>query len=262
VYLSTNFLFSTATLATALASTTSTYNVSYMLSTPVVTTPGDLLKVNIYSQHGPGTMSIYSTLLTTTVYNLGSVQYVELDHDTGGTGAQTSDFSLCIQTLSTPFGNYVNSNAGIEMNRGFMRWNQRLYGTTIKNQYNDLQTRNLTYTGALYTASDSNLKHDTVYADTGALYETLKGLPLHRYRLSDSYRSRFGTEDGRQLGVLTTEVAARFPSMIHVVDSEFVPELQTVDRIQFRYAHLGATQHIMGRLSTLRGKIEGLVGRK
>jgi hypothetical protein len=43
--------------------------------------------------------------------------------------------------------------------------------------------------------------------------------------------------------------------MIKTVDSEFVPELQTVDRVQFRYAHLGATQHIMERLSTLKSKI-------
>ena len=258
VYISTNFLFSTSALQMSLTPVPSTYTLSYTLSTTVATNPGDILDVRLFTQHSQGVMSLYSTTLTNTIYNLSSVQFVELVHNTGGTGAQTSDLSLWIQNDTTPFGTYVNSNSGIEMNSGLMRWNGRQYGLAIQNQYNDLQTRNLTYTGALYTASDSNLKHDIEYADTGALYETMKGLPLHRYSLIGSYRDRFRTEDTRQLGVLTTEVSNRFPSMIKVVDSEFVPDLQTVDRVQFRYAHLGATQHIMGRLSTLRSKIVGL----
>ena len=258
VYIGTNFLFSTATLQTALTPAPSTYNLSYTLSTPITTTPGDILGVKLYTQHSRGFASIYSTTLTTSIYNLSSVQFVEFIHNTGGTGAQTSDFSLWIQNGTTPFANYVNSNAGLQMNRGFMRWNQRQYGITIQNQYNDLQTRSLTYTGGLFTASDSNLKHDTAYADTGALYDAIGALPLHRYTFIGSWRDRFKTEDANQLGVLTTEVAAKFPSMIKVADSEFVPNLQTVDRVQFRYAHLGATQHIMERLSSLRSKITAL----
>ena len=256
VRLSTIFLFSTAILQTALSPTPSTYNLSYTLSTPVITVPGDNLEVNIYSQHSRGFASIYSTTLTTSVYNLSSIQYVELAHSTV-TGTQTSDLSLWIRNVSTPIGSYVNSNAGIEMNRGFMRWNGRQYGITIQNPYNDLQTRTLTYTGALYTASDSNLKHDIGYASTETLYDAMKTLPLHRYSLLGTYREKFRVEDTHQLGVLTTEVAAKFPAAIKTVDSDFVRDLQTVDRTQFRYAHLGATQHIMGRLSTLKSKIEG-----
>jgi hypothetical protein len=256
VRLSTIFLFSTAVLQTALDPTPSTYNLSYTLSTPITTTPGDKLEVNIYSQHSRGFASIYSTTLTTSVYNLSSIQYVELAHSTP-TGTQTSDLSLWIRNVSTPIGSYVNSNAGVEMNRGFMRWNGRQYGITIQNPYNDLQTRTLTYTGALYTASDSKLKHDVGYASTETLYDAIKSLPLHRYSLLGTYREKFRVEDTHQLGVLTTEVAAKFPATIKTVDSEFVSDLQTVDRTQFRYAHLGATQHIMGRLSTLKSKIEG-----
>ena len=254
VHLSTNFLFSTAILQTALGPVPSTYTLSYTLSTAVATTPGDALQVNIYSQHSRGVASIYSTSLTNSVYNLSSIQYVELVHSTL-TGTQTSDLSVWIRNLSTPTGSYVNSNAGMEMNSGFMRWNGRQYGVTIQNPYNDLQTRSLTYTGALYTASDPSLKHDIGYADTTSLYEAIQTLPLHRYSLIRPYRDNFRVEDVHQLGVLTTEVAAKFPTMIKTVDSEFVPELQTVDRVQFRYAHLGATQHIMERLSTLKSKI-------
>jgi hypothetical protein len=254
VYVSTNFLFSTATLQTALSPVPSTYNLSYVLSTGVATAPGDMLHVNIYSQHSRGVASIYSTLLTTSIYNLSSIQYVELVHSTP-TGTQTSDLSLWIRNTSNMLGSYVNSNAGMEMNRGFMRWNERQYGVAIQNPYNDLQTRTLTYTGALYTASDSNLKHDIGYAPVECLYDAIQALPLHRYSLLRSYREKFRVEDAHQLGILTTEVAEKFPAMIKTVDSEFVRDLQTVDRAQFRYAHLGATQHIMGRLSTLRSKI-------
>lgn len=259
VWLSTIFLFSTTTLQTALSPTPSTYNLSYVLSTGVATVPGDSLTVNLYSQHSRGVASIFSTTLTTSVYNLSSVQYVELVHSTP-TGTQTSDLSLWLRTVSTPLGSYVNSNAGMEMNLGFMRWNGRQYGVTIQNPYNDLQTRTLTYTGGLYTASDSNLKHDIGYAPVASLYDAIQALPLHRYSLLRPYREKFRVEDTNQLGILTTEVAAKFPAMIKTVDSEFVPNLQTVDRGQFRYAHLGATQHIMGRLSTLKSKVEGLVG--
>ena len=215
------------------------------------------MDIRLYTQHSRGSASIYSTTLTTSVYNLSSVQYVDLVHNSSTMGGQTSDFSLWIQNVSTPATtNYVRPGNGIEMNRGFLRWNGRQYGITIQNQYNDLQTRSLTYTGALYTASDSNLKHDTAYANTADLYNSIATLPLHRYTLLGSYRSRFRTEDANQLGVLTTEVSNRFPSMINVVDSEFLPDLQTVDRVQFRYAHLGATQHIIERMSTLRSNIE------
>jgi len=255
VWMSTTFLFSTTTLETALSSIPSTYKLYYTLSTAITAIPGDTLEVNIYSQHSRGVASIYSSLLTNYIYNLSSVQYIELVHSTT-TDTQTSDLSLWIRNVSTPLGSYVNSNAGIEMNSGFMRWNDRQYGVTIQNAYNDLQTRTLTYTGALYTASDSNLKHDIRYATTAALYQAIQALPLHRYSLLRPYREKFRVEDTNQLGVLTTEVAAKFPAMIQTVDSEFLPNLQTVDRLQFRYAHLGATQHIIERLSTLKSKVE------
>jgi hypothetical protein len=262
VFISSLFQFSTSVLQFPITSIPSTYTLRYTLSTTIATTPGDELTVSLYTQRSRGTTFLYSTTLTTSIYNLSSTQYVELVHSTGSAnGAQTSELSLWIQNGTTPFGRYVNSNAGIEMNRGLLRWNGRQYGLSIQNQYNDLQTRSLTYTGSLYTASDSNLKHEVSYADTADLYKAIETLPLHRYTLIGSWRDRFSTEDANQLGVLTTEVAAQFPSMIKTVDSEFVPDLQTVDRAQLRYAHLGATQQLMRRLSTLRSRIEEAVYR-
>jgi hypothetical protein len=146
------------------------------------------------------------------------------------------------------------------MNTGYMVWKTRQYGLAIQNEYNDLQTRTVTYTGALYTASDSNLKYDIEYADSAELYESLRRIPLNRYAMSDTFRQTFRTRDAHQLGVLTTNVAKEFPGLIHKVDSEHLglSNLETVDRIQFRYAHLGATQHLMERVSTLSGRISAL----
>jgi hypothetical protein len=55
-------------------------------------------------------------------------------------------------------------------------------------------------------------------------------------------------------------VAKEFPGLIHKVDSEHLglTNLETVDRIQFRYAHLGATQHLIERVSTLSARVSAL----
>lgn len=257
VYVGATPLFSTAVLQTAVTPVASTYTLAYTLSTNVITTPGDTLEVRLYMQRSRGTVAMQPPALSTLVYNLSSTQYVEFNHTGNPSGGQTSDFSLWIRDVSTPIGQYMNGSNGVLMNQGFVRWNNRRYGLTIQNQFNDLQTRSITYTGGLFTASDSNLKYDTKYADVSTIHESIAALPLHRYTFIRPYRNAFQVEDTHQLGVITDEVAQHFPSMIHTADSEIVPSLQTVDRTQFRYAHLAATQHIMRRISTLRSKLEG-----
>lgn len=256
VYAGATPIFSTSVLQTALSPAASTYTLSYTLSTNVATTPGDTLEVRLYMQRSRGTVAMQPPALSTLVYNLSSTQYVEFNHSGSPSGGQTSDFSLSISDVSTPTGQYMNTSNGVVMNQGFVRWNTRQYGLTIQNQYNDLQTRSITYTGGLFTASDSNLKYDTQYADVSTIHASIAALPLHRYSFIRPYRDAFQVEDRHQLGVITDEVAQHFPSMIHTADSEIVPSLKTVDRIQFRYAHLAATQHIIGRISTLRSKLE------
>ena len=257
VYAGATPIFSTSILQTALSPAASTYTLSYTLSTNIATTPGDTLEVRLYMQRSRGTVAMQPPALSTLVYNLSSTQFVEFNHSGSPSGGQTSDFSLSISDVSTPTGQYMNTSNGVVMNQGFVRWNTRQYGLTIQNQYNDLQTRSITYTGGLFTASDSNLKYDTQYADVSTIHASIAALPLHRYSFIRPYRDAFQVEDRHQLGVITDEVAQHFPSMIHTADSEIVPSLKTVDRIQFRYAHLAATQHIIQRMSTLRSKLEG-----
>jgi len=260
LYVSTNRIFSTAILQNPFLPTVSTYTLAYQNNSNIPVTPGDTMQFLIRTQRGLGTTSMFSTVLSEAIINLSSVQYVQLIHNGVGAGQQTSDFTTWAANVSTPVGNYVTSNSGIEMNTGYMVWKTRQYGLAIQNEYNDLQTRTVTYTGALYTASDSNLKYDIEYADSAELYESLRRIPLNRYAMSDTFRQTFRTRDAHQLGVLTTNVAKEFPGLIHKVDSEHLglSNLETVDRIQFRYAHLGATQHLMERVSTLSARVSAL----
>ena len=260
LYVSTTRIFSTQTIQNPFLPTLSTYTLSYLLSSNVTVNPGDTMEIRILTQRGLGYSVIEQTLVTDSIYNLSSTQYVQLIHNSSNVGRQTSDLSVSLANVSTPMSNYVNSNSGIEMNSGFMRWNNRQYGISIQNQYNDMQLRSLTYTGSLFIASDSNLKFDVEYADSAELYRSIGNLPLNRYAFSDKYQSLFRTQDTHQLGVLTTEVEKQFPAFVNKVDSEHleIPDLQTVDRIQLRYAHLGATQHLIQRVSTLSAAVKGL----
>jgi len=260
LYVSTNLIFSTVLLQNPFQPTVSTYTFSYLLTSNIPVTPGNKMQFLIHTQRGLGTTAIYSTTITNSIYNLSSIEYVQLVHNSSNLGQQTSDLTVWTANASTPLGTYITSNSGIEMNFGYMKWNSRQYGMSIENEYNDMQTRTITYTGSLYSASDSNLKYDIHYADKSGLYESIRKIPLHRYSFSDTFQKTFRTRDNHQLGVLTTDVAKQFPNLIHPVESEHLglSNLETVDRIQFRYAHLGATQHLIARVSTLSGKIAAL----
>ena len=146
------------------------------------------------------------------------------------------------------------------MNRGYMVWPNRLYGFSINNRYNDLQTRNLTYTGSLYNASDSNLKYDIEYANTDTIYDKIDKLPLRYYTFNSAYLSTFQPKDRHQLGVITTEVRPHFPEIVNSVESVHtgLSDLNTIDRGQLKFAHLGATQKLIEKISTLSGEIRNL----
>jgi hypothetical protein len=85
----------------------------------------------------------------------------------------------------------------------------------------------------------------------------IRDLPLRRYNFSDAYRSTFCTADRSQLGVLTSEVEPIFSTMVHDVQFNHcgIDTIKTIDRTQIRYAHLAATQELIHRVSTLKGKI-------
>jgi hypothetical protein len=138
-----------------------------------------------------------------------------------------------------------------------MKWNNRLYGISIQNRYNDMQGRNITYSGALYNASDPNLKHSIEYADVSTLYDTIDKLPLRYYTFSGNYLSTFQPADRHQLGVLTTEVRPLLPAIVNEVrPAELgLSTLETIDKAQLKFAHLGATQYLIQKVSTLSGQI-------
>ena len=143
-----------------------------------------------------------------------------------------------------------------------MRWNSQLYGLSIENRYNDYQGRSITYSGSLYNASDPRLKYDIGYADVKSLYTTIDSLPLHRYTFTDEFKRVHNPVDRHQLGVLTTEVWQLLPSVVNEVEPLHLSlsSLQTIDKQQLRYVHLGATQYLIARISTLKHALECHLG--
>jgi hypothetical protein len=263
-------LFSTNSIVSGISQQPSTYNISFMVSNFISTLATDTINLNIRTQRGTGESYFYtaystptstlSTLVMNDIYNLSSISYLQFYHTSFNSGIQTSELTLSLNSLSTNTQKYIDSNYNLSMNRGYMVWPNRLYGISINNRYNDLQTRNVTYSGSLFNASDSNLKSDIQYANVDDLYERIMNLPLRQYGFTPAYLSTFQPQDRHQIGVLTTELGPIFPKMINTVEPDFLglSTLDTVDRAQLKFAHLGATQRLIQKVSTISGELRHL----
>jgi hypothetical protein len=159
----------------------------------------------------------------------------------------------------SPNFNSIDSNAVVEFNNGILHWNYALNGTTIQNSLNDISTRNLYYYGGLQFASDPRLKEKVEDADLRRCYETIKSLPLRRYKYIDSYCSTFQVHDKSRLGFLATDLLPHFPKSVQVSDTiypEFSKSLMTIDTSQIEMAHLGATKYLMEEIARLEALIK------
>jgi hypothetical protein len=176
-----------------------------------------------------------------------------------GTMYGNSAFTLQFQSRSNDNISAIDSNAGITMNNGVLRWPYMLNGITIQNSLNDMAVRNLLYYGGLTFASDPALKEEVESADLARCYQTLQDLPLRRYRYSDRYVSTFSCSDAHRLGFLATELETVFPKSVTYTE---IPALHSTFRVidtqQIEMAHIGATQHLMQRIQHLQSTLEGL----
>lgn len=247
----------------------STYMVQFNVSTYIATASTDTISVNLRTQRGTGETYFYNAYSTPTstfiadvrnnVYNLSSISHLQFFHTSFNSGIQTSEVVMSLNNVSTVGQNYVDSKNCVNMNKGYMVWPNRLAGLTINNRFNDMQTRNLTYTGSLYNASDSNLKSDIEYVETDTIYEKINRLPLRRYGFTPEYLSTFQPADRNQIGIITSEVAEEFPEIVNSVEpSHLLSTLNVIDRGQFKFAHLGATQRLIQKVSSLAGEIRAL----
>jgi hypothetical protein len=143
------------------------------------------------------------------------------------------------------------------MNSGRLLFPYTINGKTIENEFNYLSTRTITYTGSLIHPSDPALKESIQAANLGLCYHTLATIPLHVYKYIPAFESTFHVKDKRRLGFLTTEIASVFPNSINKTPFEhawaFTSTIDTLDISQIKYAHLGATQHLIQEVSTLEG---------
>jgi hypothetical protein len=264
IYFNTTLITTTNVLSNLYLTTPSTYTLNFSVPTTYAVVPGDTLNVKLQGNRAYGDSYIYtnsigySTVLTTSQPNPNTVEYLEFFHNTLSTGLQTSELTVWISPLSTHTTSYVDSNVGLVMNKSYIKWESPLNGVTIENSYNDISARSLTYTGALYNASDSNLKHSIEYINPEVYMTAISELPLRRYAFNNAYLSTFNLRDRAQLGVITSEVEPIFPSMIRSAPFEHcgLESVNTVDRTQLRYAHLAATQGLIIRISTLKAAIK------
>jgi hypothetical protein len=266
IYLNETKYCSTNTISNVYVSSAQTYLLNFSVPTTIVYTPNTSLNVRFKSDRTVGDMYSYinwvnsngtqgySTVLNNIQPNPNAMEFLQFFHTNSNTGIQTSELAVWITPTSTNTTSYVDSNNVVEMNRSYIKWNSALNGITIQNRFNDIQTRSLTYTGALYFASDSNLKHSIEYVDQNSTAAIFDRIPLRRYRFSDAYRSTFQTEDTHQLGVLTSEIQ---PSFVTESPFEFcsMSTLHMVDGAQLRQLHLAATQNLMARVSSLKARI-------
>jgi hypothetical protein len=270
VYLNQTKLFTTNTIANTYVSSLSTYQLTFSVLDQISATAGDSLNIRLKGTKLTGDLSIYGNWLSVDGPQISSsviseygnpngLQYLNFFH-TSPSALQTSELAVWLSPTSTNTASYMDSNCGIEMNMGALRWNSTLYGTTIQNRFNDISTRSLTYTGALYNASDKNLKRDIEYISAADYEPAFRAIPLRRFAFSDAYCSTFRLEDRHQLGVIATEVKAQHADAVHTTPTDLcgLSTIESVDRQQLRYLHLNATQALLKKFSTLCGRIDHL----
>ena len=176
--------------------------------------------------------------------------------ESGNTGYIKLDGSIWVNAIPAQdtLQMLVNSNAGIDMNSGRLMFPHAINGVTIANEYNDMSTRSITYSGSLNNASDPALKEQIHDANLEMCYQTLATIPLRVYNYVPAYESTFRVRDRSRLGFLTSEVAPVFPNSISRIPFEHSwanSTIETLDTSQIKYAHLGATQHLIQEVSTL-----------
>ena len=171
-----------------------------------------------------------------------------------GTMYGNSAFSLQFQSRSNDNYSGIDPNNMITINNGAITWPYSLNGTTIQNSLNDMSIRNIYYYGALNFASDPALKEQIEDADLSMCYDTLRSLPLRRFKYVDAYLSTFQQKDTHRLGFIATELETAFPKSVTYTQLE-VPGFQStfrmIDTQQVDMAHIGATKQLMQRVDTL-----------
>jgi hypothetical protein len=169
-----------------------------------------------------------------------------------GTMYGNSAFSLQFQSRSNDNISLIDPNNTITIQNGAIQWPYSLNGTTIQNSLNDMSVRSIYYYGGLNFASDPALKEEIEDADLERCYETVRNIPLRRFKYIDSYMSTFQQKDVHRLGVMATELEEVFPKSITYTHlAPYQSTFRMIDTQQLEMAHLGATKHLMQRMESL-----------
>ena len=209
---------------------------------------------SILSAYGPGNTSVTSNFAIDSSVG-ASLNVLNLT----GTMLGTSAFSISATYSSNANYTNIDSNSILSFYNGGLAWNYSLNDTVIRNPYNDMTIRNVYYYGGISFTSDALLKENIEPANLTRCYETIRSLPVRRFKYTDQYISTFGLTDIHRLGVLANEVAEFFPkSVTHTQIPGFESTFRTVDIQQIEMAHLGATKYLMRQVDALQKEVEAL----
>lgn len=175
------------------------------------------------------------------------------------TGLTPGSAGFTVSATYSSNANYtsIDSNSVLSFYNGGLLWNYSLNDTVIRNPYNDMTIRNVYYYGGLNFSSDPVLKEDIEMANISTCYDTIRSLPLRRFKYTDKYISTFSIRDVHRLGVLATEVEEFFPKSISLTEIPgFESTVRTVDIQQIEMAHLGATKYLMRQVESLAAEIK------
>jgi hypothetical protein len=176
-----------------------------------------------------------------------------------GTMYGNSAFTLQFQSRFNDNFTSIDSNTVITMNNGVLRWPYFLNGTTIQNSLNDMSVRNIYYYGTLSFASDPALKEQVAAADLDRCTDIIEQIPIKRFKYKDAYLSTFQVRDTHRLGILATDLEEIFPKSIQYTELDGFGHVRLVDTQQLEMAHIGATQALLARISTLTRTVEELI---
>jgi hypothetical protein len=117
------------------------------------------------------------------------------------------------------------------------------------------------------TNSDARLKESIEFANSFQCYETLKRIPLRRYRWKDAVSERHQFRDKTRLGWIAQEVEPFFPKAVDTYPylltgqnriTEMISDCKTLNTDQLYATMYGAIQHLIQRQEELESTICGI----
>ena len=105
-------------------------------------------------------------------------------------------------------------------------------------------------------SSDQRLKENIELADLDICYDSIKNLPLKRYKYKDFIIEKAAIRDKTKLGWIAQDVEKVFPKATSVTNCYDIEDCKGLDADQLYAAMYGSIQKLMQKVETLENKVE------